>query len=515
MIGRSLRRVFQAVCWVVVAVASAPAESARVADDKADAAKIGALEVAFKASSKPAEALAARKAAVAGVRGLGGLRLAKALLAAHGQCAKEFEAHNKEFTEGSEKASDLLGRKKSAKPDDAKKLEKLNGSLKEVSGRMRELGGLMAELERVMAAQSEPDSLTWLLANAIGNPGLSPALRRDVCCNASACEPPLVAALGTALTKARDAADLAAVVQGIGGAGVAAYGMARTLVDLLENADAEVRAQSAYALARIGSPLAIAPLVHRIGVEELVARRRVAVALRLLTGQTFGTDSGVWNAWVTREGATLASGAEALPSHGIRKIPRLFGLPLEGRTFIFVIDCSAGMLERFDKSEGATDTRTRLDVAKATLHDLLPTLPPGTRFGLLAYAHEARTWAKRLTVVTPESVAGAQEWLGKLSTAAGTIANTTDALMRAFDFADGGADGPKIAERIDALVLITASRPQRADQQPDSAALVRSAVELRNRATEAIIHTVALGTDTDLGMLQSLASENGGRFTAQ
>ena len=482
-----------------VCVFAATSRGARAQDgtvDAASTAKVAALEKAFRAGGRPPESLDERRAALGAIVGVDDARTAKALLAARDRCLDEFKAGAKEEAELLGKIAELARKigedlkKRGPRPEDKKALDRLNARSKEMRERDRALFELGETAEQRIAALASAPALEWLLANAFGKAGLLAETRSTIACHAAERDPPLVAALASALQKASEPGDVVALLQGHGRLGPAGSGALPVMIGLLGSKNDEIRVEAAYALARVGSPQAIERLNRALAVASGATRHRIAIALRMLTSQELGTEP--------RD----------------RGFVRFFGIPLEGRSFVFVVDCSERMLDRSPPVAGRF-SGTNLDYVKLELADLLASLPAGTHFSIVAFAHEPRAFSKNLVGAAPETIDSAKEWVSRFSTVAGAIPNTFDALARAFEFAEGERPETPALGNVDAIFLVTASRPLQPDSSLEPAGAIRAAVRAWNRRDDVFVHTIALGSAGDLDLMKALAAENGGRFVAR
>lgn len=512
--------------WVGSAAAAAVAQAGKpqggaakpappTAEEKAAAAKVAAFEAAFKPLKDDAP-LAPRQAALAALLEVDDAKAAKALLAGRAQLVKEVAALEKERDAVRGKLEELLdklggARGRPPKPEEKTRLEKLDAEQKALLARQREIGELGSALDARLGASAAPEALRWLLANVTAKHELPQRTREQIVRHAALASPPLVAELVALLPKASGPDELLLAIDGLAACGPAAAAHVKLLADLLWNEDSRVQEAALFALAELRAPEAIAPLVHFLGEQPPgAALRRATRALVQLTGVDHGGEVRAWRSWLGGEGAALAAGTQPLPP---RAPLACFELPLRGLAFAFVIDCSESMLAERPAPGGGKETR--LDAAKREVAAALAALPAHAAFTVVAYAHEARSSSKELQPATPENVAAAREWVAKITTAPKTVAATSTALSQLLQ--DVGAAPPPAGRmaRLDAIVLITASRPVRPDGTPESGDAVVKLVDFRNQAVNAPIDAIALGATEPPDWLAALAGATGGRCVAR
>ena len=499
-------------------------------------AKVSAFESRFRSGAGKPAILEERNAALAALA-MPDLpddpRVAQALVDANHRCRDEFFAIGKELSDLFGKTGEILKqvsedlhKGRAPKADVKAKLESLNRRIQELTPQSDGLARLMDTIGSDLAKMHATASVEWLLANVIGDISFERKVKVAIARNAGErSEPPpesLVTALDKALGRAKAVDEKVALLAGVASCGPAARRCAPVAIKLLADPERTVREQAAAALAQLAAPEAIAPLVKRLAAESGATRRRVANALETLTRQRCGDDAAAWNDWIAKEGAPIVKGELALPPPEPPRRTDLFGIALEGRAFVFVVDCSQWMLvdasePRWTRKIAEMKGPSRLDVTKRNLSALLGALRADDRFAIVAFADEARPWKRRLVAAEPATVMEAQAWVAALSTAVGTKTNTHDALVAALQLTDDHAGDP-FHRSPDGLFLITAGRPEAPDATPgnrksqDVDVSIRTAVNELNPGHSIVVNAIALGAECDEKLLAELAAENGGTF---
>ncbi len=186
-----------------------------------------------------------------------------------------------------------------------------------------------------------------------------------------------------------------------------------TLVDLLPNVDGEVRGD--------------------------IVRHLTAV-----THQQHGVNIGAWQAWWKqhKEGFEFpAKGSETpLASAVFAGLPSYYGLPIQARRLVFVIDVSGSM-------EGL-----RLTTAKREMMEAINALPADAAFSIVAFSTRVGVWQRKLMPATPAGKQKAAQFVYGLRAGGETAAY--DALEAAFGFdaeavyflSDGDPNAGKISK---------------------------------------------------------------------
>ncbi|MBX3464897.1 MAG: HEAT repeat domain-containing protein [Planctomycetes bacterium] len=280
------------------------------------------------------------------------------------------------------------------------------------------------------------------------------------------------------------------------------------LVAALAHADWSTRLSAVEALQSLQHKDGVAALVGRLGAENGRLRRRIAEALWRLTAQPFGEDPAAWLAWWEAAGSSFQVASEKELDRAERErerrrldartaaSPKFFGLRVESRRVVFVVDVSGSMLEsmygRYVGRRGAT----RIDVARQELRRAIERLEPGTLFNVMAFASSVACWRKEgVAVCDAATRASALEWVDRLGAAGAT--NLFDSLQLAFADPD-----------VDTIYVMS-------DGEPTNGAIVdphriRREVASWNKHRKIVLHAIAIGGN--LEVLEWLAKDAGGTY---
>ena len=373
--------------------------------------------------------------------------------------------------------------------------------------------------------------------------------------------------VATALSRAKDAEDLLALLDAMALAGDAARPHAAAVIALLQHKEEAVRERAALALAKIAMPEAIEPMITLLARSTGQTRVRVATALEVLTGQQFGVNLGSWRAWWESEGAAIRAGGggdlgKGSPSRRSEADKAYyFGIP-QGHSdaILYVIDCSGSMSKEiemslagtFDERRAGSGSRggdrgagpgggaagpgaggggggarggagaggkdggadggrvTRLEACKKELIRALGELRPDQTFALLWYNDMPHLWEPSMQKATKEAVARAQAFVATLTPASST--NIYDSLQTGFGLVGRGARDKYYGVELDTIFLLTDGSPTLPDGKMDSTEKIILAVRQWNPLQRVTIHTIGIGGELNAPFLQQLANENGGEF---
>ena len=488
---------------------------AAAAAAKAAAAQIAALDKAFKPIKDDAP-LEPRRKALTGVAGRDDDDAAESLLLALTQLRLEQTAIAAEMLEIAkdrealqEKLAEARGRQPRA--DEKKRLEKWEAELKRLAERVVDLTTLANSIADHFDQLRSPAALHLLLEAVSELHGLTWELRGRLAQRAAAQQPPLVDALLAMLERSTVTEERVIALDALAACGTAAAAHGKRLGDFLFNEEPRIANAAIWTLAAIGSREAIPPLVHRLGEQTaILPGRRVALALRWLTGADFGVDGRLWRSWLTAAGAPLVDGSAPLPERGRNAC---FDLPLHADSIAFVIDASEAMLQKRPAPGGGEETR--LDAAKREVLAAIGRLPPTARYTVAAYVHEVRVQSKTLLAATPENVAATTEWMARITTVEKTVAATSEALARVLVDAAAGEAPEGRTNRLDAVLLLTAGAPVTPEGKREPPQVMQQLVELRNKPVQALIDVIVLGDPRPFAGLAELVDQNAGRFVVR
>ena len=285
------------------------------------------------------------------------------------------------------------------------------------------------------------------------------------------------------------------------------------LVRLLDDEGWRVRETAADALGELRAGTAIAPLIDHLEGERMRVRAALVRALRRTTGMPFQDVPRDWRRWWNDAGPGFEvpplEQVEAMETRLLRNAAQgrtratFYGIPVASDHLALVIDVSGSMAEvdpvSFDASATARDARaaprTKLDVAKAEVQQLLDRLPDGTSLNLLFFSDDVERWQRHLVPWTRAHAARAGAYVRERR--AGGATNLFDALT------DALAD-----PQLDTIYLLSDGHPT-SGRIVDPVAL-RAEIRRRNCARNVRIHVVSIGHESAL--LRHLAADSGGTW---
>ncbi len=308
------------------------------------------------------------------------------------------------------------------------------------------------------------------------------------------------------------------------------------VVDLIDHKDPSVREQSAVLAARMALPAAVEPLVNRLEEEEGQTQLRIAGALEVLTRQSLGTSVDAWKRWFADQGHLASTGA--LPLGGGQSGAKVdsrygtyHGIPQEGRSIIYVIDCSGSMAEAVDHvgrrgrggqgramGEPAKPGETsRIEACQRELKKALSQLDPETRFNIVQYANGAEVYSPKMLTASPKQIERAQRWIDSLQADGAT--NIYDALELAFTIAGRGTFDRYYETNVDTIFLLTDGKPMLPGNGGrgawDSTDRILQGAKRWNPHGRVVIHTVGIGQGVNARFLGRIARDHGGQFSQQ
>ena len=248
-------------------------------------------------------------------------------------------------------------------------------------------------------------------------------------------------------------------------------------------------------------------IIARMPEESGFVRARFAETLWRLTGEPHRSDATRWGRWWEDHGddfEPLSAGElerreaadERRRLSQSTKAKSFFGVQLESRRMIFVIDVSGSMDELLRPAPGEEKGESRMAVARRELAAFLANLDDGTLFNVIVFSSEARLWkSEGAASSTPETRQAAVEFVSGLRAGGGT--NLYGALQLAFEDRD-----------IDTIIVLSDGQPSRGEETAPF--MIRRRVGEWNANRGTIVHTVAVGTS--LEVLEDLARDTGGTY---
>ncbi len=333
------------------------------------------------------------------------------------------------------------------------------------------------------------------------------------------------------------------------------------IVAALEDERWQVRVSAVQALVALRAIEATGPLIDRLEKEEGRLVTDVDAALTALTGERFAADPSRWRDWYLAHKAEIDAGtmkkAKAGDGATVERPlhSEFFGIPVDSKAVVFVIDYSKSMNRAFDRGgagegegEGGGERRpetggapgserpktppieidgdTRLAEAQEQSLRVLHAFPDRTRFNVIVYHWGVVRLADTMLEASPASKKQMHDRLLEEELGLGT--NIFDALDRAFDISETGHFETNYQWPVDTIYLLTDGAPTSGRTADLDQMLER--VLFWNRTRKIRIHTVLIRSvaqpDPDpsgkprrnrgmrgaIRFMRGLAEKTGGRF---
>ncbi|MBM4015480.1 MAG: VWA domain-containing protein [Planctomycetes bacterium] len=271
------------------------------------------------------------------------------------------------------------------------------------------------------------------------------------------------------------------------------------LLELLDDPEWRMREVAARGLGRIRTAAAIPPLIERVEQDRRRVRHAAVVALRRISGMAFDDSARDWRRWWADQPPTFTPPPleqvlqleQRLAENRARGSTRasFYGIPIESDHLALVIDVSGSM------GEPGVDQRSKLEVAKDEVEQLVARLEPGSSLNLLFFADAVRRWKPRLARLDQRAIREASGFVR--AQRAGGATNLFDALRLALEDPE-----------IDAVYILSDGEPT-AGRYVHPAA-VRAQVRHLNAAERVRIHAVSIGGQSAL--LRHLSEDSGGSY---
>lgn len=244
-------------------------------------------------------------------------------------------------------------------------------------------------------------------------------------------------------------------------------------------------------------------LIERLDAETGRVARDVHAILVALTGVDRGRLAQAWRHWWEREGPRF----EPVDAAGVRRVAvepddgpasevaaRFYELRVHSERVAFVLDVSGSMRNPSTSGQGTVE-KSRMDVAKEELTEVLRRLPDGTMFNVIFFESQVRALEKELVVMKPAARQKALRFVREQYSLGGT------ALYPALELAFADT-------LVDTVYLLS-------DGAPTEGAItdieeIRAEVARWNATRHVRVHGVAMGQDSTL--LRWLCEDTGGRY---
>jgi hypothetical protein len=204
---------------------------------------------------------------------------------------------------------------------------------------------------------------------------------------------------------------------------------AGTLIELLGHRSWRVQVAALNALGATRSKKAIDPLIEYLDAAEGRPREDARRALMRTTQRTFGMDAKTWRDWWDRVKDTWEVPPEKEvedddPGRGYaRKPTRYHRITTFSDKIIFAIDIStsmedpiqikAGVRSQEEKYQRRWQGTRKLEIAREELAFCLRGLDPETKFNVIAFETDVRTWKRAPVSATSGNVQAAIRWIMK------------------------------------------------------------------------------------------------------
>jgi hypothetical protein len=243
-------------------------------------------------------------------------------------------------------------------------------------------------------------------------------------------------------------------------------------------------------------------------------RERAYAALRALTGAILPIDKpGEWRAFWLQEKDNIVVPEKIVRQQQGNTRAAFFGIPVVGSEVAFLIDTSGSMDEvcgtvtERGRQQGRERLPTRLDTAKTALLSAVQAMDRDTRYHLITFDSEVKTWNKKPVPPTAEATRSLHEMLGQFKAHGGT--NIFGALALALQ-AGELRFGETGKQTVDEIFVLSDGEPTTGEvKDPDAIlALIHNA----NQYQKVRINTVFVGSGAGAEFLRRLAAENDGVF---
>ncbi len=262
------------------------------------------------------------------------------------------------------------------------------------------------------------------------------------------------------------------------------------------------------ALQALRDKAVVGKLVERLAVETGRMKRRIAEALFQLTAQPFDEDVARWQSWWKEAAATFAVAGEkdvdkALAERERKRLSqrtvvpaKFFGLQIESRRVIFILDISGSMLESMYGRMVGKRPASRIDIAKQEVVNAVKGLEEGTLFNIYSFSSSVEAWKRDGSAVCNDATRKeALEWIDRLGASGAT--NLYDSVKLAFADKD-----------VDTIFIMSDGEPTNGEVIDPHR--IREDVAFWNKHRKVKIHSIAIGGN--LEVLEWLAKDAGGNY---
>lgn len=256
-------------------------------------------------------------------------------------------------------------------------------------------------------------------------------------------------------------------------------------------------------------------LIERLAEEDGVPRRDLLHLLRGLLGSDQGRLTERWvDYWKKERGQWKRPPlrAESEPSGKDEGRWKYFGLQLDSKRVVFVLDVSGSMARRVDYAPDRGFLRelgrVKIDVAREEFARAIAGFENDTAFNVIAYNTEVNYFSRRMVAATLPQRKKVREWVNRLEPDRGT--NATDSLLEAFRLTRGKTGAPNEMELADTILFLSDGEPTCGSVPFEEDLLAE--IERLNARKLVTIHCIHLGNEKGHRFMEQLATRNGGQF---
>ena len=267
------------------------------------------------------------------------------------------------------------------------------------------------------------------------------------------------------------------------------------VIQALKSKRWSVRAVAVEALGKLHPKEAFEDLL--VAMKEAGERTRLSLAIKRvlfrMTGADLPDDPDQWRSWdAGHPGWEVPAEAPVLVSDG-RKYATFFGIPLESKRIVFVIDHSGSM--QIPDTSGEK-IRTRWEILLEQLDRAIGGLPAkGVEFNLIFFSQGVDSFRPKSVDATPAERDAAKKFIASIEPKGET--NVWAGLETALEEPD-----------VDTIILLTDGQPS-TGQFTSTTDILRE-VSFKNRFRRVVISTVSIGQDSPF--LRRLAAANHGAY---
>ncbi len=253
------------------------------------------------------------------------------------------------------------------------------------------------------------------------------------------------------------------------------------------------------------------------GSESPLLRERVWRLLSAMTGESFPWEHAAWQAWWRAQSPEFEVKHDALPEVqliGTRE--NFFGIPVYGREVIFVLDTSGSMDEAFghpkeprNRQVIKPDAESRLQRAKRELAATAQRLQLGSRYQMITFATDVRTWSRGSIAPGPKSNKALLSCLDRMKAEGGTeLYGGVLQALGASRMQYGHAEQDWV-RTTDEIFVLSDGEPSGAVRDPE---LILKLIGEANRYRRVRINTIFIGGKEDSGvaLMRALARQHDG-----